>query len=419
MEGKKKSKKKLIKTLLLAMSFVLTIVLTASITLAWFYDSDWANTTVTMAGSVGIEMRNTSNTATHGSGKFHFKLGNGATLAYPGQSIEVQANVFNNGGDSVKTWWKDQPGYDASTAPTPPAGTDISSSGKGSACYVRARFVVYTDIGIKLDETTTPKLSELYPIQTPPNINDAKYTDNLTQYDADVEQYKKYQEYLSDQNMGAQELYEALVKMITEVNNDATKSNGYNWVFWENTSPTMQLNGNPYFEGIQQEATDGDGGYFYLCYDNDASLGDGVTASTNLTLKPLTVGETAAFLWDGIFVIPWQLTNLSADKTIFIACEFQAIQTFIPLIADGKINGTLADNQLKPQFCYYDDVSVQTVFNSSRFTSKNDLSTDVNGKVYANDGNFVVASLPDDELTGTLYKSGTAQANATTKRNAS
>ena len=73
MKGKKKNKKKVGKILLLGMSFLLTIVLTFTITLAWFYDSDWASNSVTMAGTVGIEVRKQGATsATSGSGNLHF-----------------------------------------------------------------------------------------------------------------------------------------------------------------------------------------------------------------------------------------------------------------------------------------------------------------------------------------------------------
>ena len=402
------------------MSFFLTVVLTASITLAWFYDSDWANTEVQMAGSVGIEMRNTGKNRTSGHGNFHFKLGNGGPLAYPGQSIDIQANVFNNGGDSVTNWWNNDPASPKTGEDDKPTDEEILASGKGSACYVRARFVVYTDIGKALTlaelkskynlltfDDATSKASE----PTAPNFSTATPA-QLTEYYNKKNQYNEYLEYEADRVMSSQELYESLVKMITDVNNDSTKSNGYNWVFWENTTPTMTLDGKQYFEGTQQTATGSDGGYFYLCYDSATATGAPTDTVANLTLKPLTVGETAAFLWDGVFVIPWQLTNLSADKTIFVACEFQAIQTFIPLIAGGVIDGR-SDNQLKPQFCYYDDISVQTVFNSSRFTNFEQLTTDKNGKVYSKDSSFVKASITTDN---TVLNRGTAQANATAKR---
>ena len=122
MKGKKKNKKKVGKIILLGMSFLLTIVLTFTITLAWFYDSDWASNSVTMAGTVGIEVRKQGATsATSGSGNLHFVIT--TDKAYPGQAIDVSASAYNNGGAS-KTNGKE-----------------------GSPCYLRASFTVYTNIG--------------------------------------------------------------------------------------------------------------------------------------------------------------------------------------------------------------------------------------------------------------------------------
>lgn len=411
MKGKKKNRKKVGKIILLAMSFVMTVVLTFTITLAWFYDSDWANNTVTMAGAVGIEMRDTAGNATHGAGNFYFELSN-STHAYPGQAIDIQASVFNDGGSSIinhfdgKTY-NNSGSYNSSSNYN---DADIQNAGTqkvGSPCYIRARFVVYTDIG---PEYTGAELDSKYPVRTEPTAPGANATNaELQAYYAKLVQYQEYKEYLDNRIMSAQELYSSLVDMILATN-DHTKSAGYNWIFWENTSPTVNLDNKDYFEGKQQTTTGKDGGYFYLCYDTD-------DASKNIksdkTLKPLNVGQNSAFLWDGTFVIPWQLTNLSADRTIFVAVEFQAIQTFIPLITVTGGKGTISgnkDNQLPEGYCYYNDISVQTIFNTSRFTNFEELTTGSDGRVYSKDPSFVRASYPVDAV----YSSGTAQPNAYT-----
>ncbi len=54
MKGKAKNKRKIGKVILIGLGFFLTIVLTFTTTLAWFYDSDWASKSITMAGTVGI-----------------------------------------------------------------------------------------------------------------------------------------------------------------------------------------------------------------------------------------------------------------------------------------------------------------------------------------------------------------------------
>lgn len=120
MKGKTKNKSKVLKIILLAMSFVLVAVITFNVTLAWFYDSDWASKSVTMAGSVGIELRDSETGPIDGgtgAGQLHFKIN--TAKAYPGQAVEVKAGVYNDGGDSGEG---------------------------GSACYVRAHFDVTTDI---------------------------------------------------------------------------------------------------------------------------------------------------------------------------------------------------------------------------------------------------------------------------------
>jgi hypothetical protein len=157
---------------------------------------------------------------------------------------------------------------------------------------------------------------------------------------------------------------------------------------------------NNYFEGVINNTATDDGGYFYLCNNG-----------TNV-LKPLNVGDAAAFLWDGTFIIPWQLTNLSADKTIFVALEFQAVQTYIPLInASGEISNEYP-NQLTADKCIIQDRSVQTVFNSSRFTTMSTLCT-LNGYDYSSqtaaDAGFVRASLP--ATTDAAYAHGSVVEN--------
>lgn len=382
MKGKTIDKKRIIKTLMLIMGFVLTIVLTASVTLAWFYDSDWANKSVTMAGSVGIEMRDDSGNLTSGAGNFHFMID--GKKAYPGQSIEIEASVFNNGGTSIENHFKGKT-YDKAGGEGKYNDTDIKNAGTGasanidgdevgSPAYIRARFIVYTDIGADAkpdDYDTNPTVK-------------AEYDDNL--------------------KFNAACLYKAMLDMITDRN---TKQSDYDWVFWQNDSAKMPIKEGAttknYFEGVVNDTATDDGGYFYLC-KNDSNI-----------LMPLNVGDAAAFLWDGTFIIPWQLTNMSADKTIFVALEFQAVQTYIPLInASGEIS-TAFPNQLDANKCIIQDRSVQTVFNSSRFTNMSTLCT-LNGYDYSSPtaaaAGFVKASLPADDdaayAHGTVVENGVA-----------
>lgn len=309
MKGKNKNKRKVGKVILLAMSFVMTAVLTFTITLAWFYDSDWASKSITMAGSVGIQLRDGAQTLTSGSNQLHFVI-NG-NKAYPGQGVEVQASVYNDGGVSAS------------------GETDDSraDSGKGSACYVRAHFAVYTDIGINTGYSGS-------------SADDP------------------------DQQMNSRYLYDFLQGLI-ETQNGKTDAT-YKWVYWQNSNAVTTLDGKKYFAGLITEATSqADAGYFYLC-KTDGS-----------TLKPLTVGETSAFLWNGSFVIPWQLTNASADKHIFIGIQFQAIQTFIPQMNGGSIVAS-KDNQVSPDDCTYDHASVQAVFNTCYFAPMDLVDTRTN-----------------------------------------
>lgn len=354
MKGKINSKRKIVKALLLVLSFVLTIVLTASVTLAWFYDSDWASDHVTMAGSVGIEMRESTDrdnpangVLTSGAGELHFIINDATTngKAYPGQAIEMEAGVYNNGGVSKE-----------------------NGTSNGSECYVRAHFEVYTNIGdYNLEEIEDdPTLTEL-----------------------------EKEEIRANALMNAQGLYEFLVGLIDTQN----EVNGaqYIWTFWRNNDAKHTINEETYHNGVKtsDSALKPDVGYFYLCQS------DGVT------LKRLSVDESAVFIWNSTFVIPWQLTNLSADKNIFIGLSFQAVQTFIPRIDSGIINDTLAHNQLPYADCKYNNVSVQTVFNSSYFPA---ISPIVDGVDFST-AEYVKASLPID--FSDAEKSGTAQPNPT------
>lgn len=391
MKGKTIDKKRIIKTLMLIMGFVLTIVLTASVTLAWFYDSDWANKSVTMAGSVGIEMRDDSGNLTSGAGNFHFMID--GKKAYPGQSIEIEASVFNNGGTSITNHFKDKT-YDKAGGEGKYDDDDIKAAGTGasanidgdevgSPAYIRARFVVYTNIGAD----TAP---------TKPDDYDTNAAAKAT-YDRLLEEYN------DNLKLNAAALYKGMLDLITSRNDD---KDDYDWVFWRNEAPNMPIKEGgvekQYFEGVINNTTPegGDGGYFYLCNNG-----------TNI-LKPLNVGDAAAFLWDGTFIIPWQLTNMSADKTIFVALEFQAVQTYIPLIDDDGVISNAFPNQLAAEKCIIQDRSVQTVFNSSRFTRMSDLCT-LNGYDYSSETakseGYVRASLP--ATTDGAYASGTVVEN--------
>ena len=370
MKGKTKRINNLSKALLLAISFVLTIILTATITLAWFYDTDWASSTATMAGAVGIEMRDHATKVTSGADQMHFVITN-TDLAYPGQSLDVAASVFNNGGSSIVNYFKDQNKDNSDANPDNNySDTDIKNAGTalvGSACYIRAHFAVYTNIGTRQDDPSTPNINE-----------------------ADPE---------SEKLLNARGLYEFLVGLI-KAQNDAQTN--YRWVYFNNPSPKKTLQGSVYYNGIEvtpenqdqinQEITtnSGDGGYFYLC------------KTDGYTLLPLAVGDNAAFLWKDTFIIPWQLTNASADRSIFVGVSFQAIQTFIPIISNAGVISTLANNRLDPNLCYYNENAVQTIFNTCEFEP---IDTVIDGVDYskAEDG-FVKASYPSNP-SGTIVPS--------------
>ena len=373
MKGKTKNKK-LMKVLILAVCFVLTIVLSVSLTMAWFFDTDWASTAVTMAGAVGIEMRDGSQ-ATSGSGNLHFVVE--SEYSYPGQAVEVEASVFNNGGSSVINHFGKTPTYDEIQS-----GAESGDLAKvGSACYVRAHFAVYTNIGTD---------TKVYPENATPEEKaeiDLQFTENA--------------------KLNSTALYSHLVDLVKTQNqavyDDSTidAKDKYQWVYFRNENPVYNFDGKNYYMGIERadnfivdmdgdgEQDAGDEGYFYLC------MSDGTT------LKPLKVGEDAAFLWNSTFVIPWQLNNFSADKDIFIGVIFQAVQTFIPEmdVASGKYTiGGEADNQLDDDEGtdgyqhHYNSPEVQIVFNTCRFTA---IDTVIGSKDYGDKSKgYTKASAP-------------------------
>lgn len=367
MKGKTKTKnRKVAKVLILAVSFVLTAVLSVSMTMAWFFDTDWASTAVTMAGAVGIEMRDGSQ-ATSGSGNLHFVVE--SEYSYPGQAVEVEASVFNNGGSSVINHFGKTPTYAEITGA---AGTG-DLDGVGSACYIRAHFAVYTNIGTDV---------KTYP--------DGATEAEKTEIDKQFEENAK---------LNSTALYSHLVDLVKtqnqKVHDDNRITDKYQWVYYRNNTPVYDFDGKTYYMGLERAddftVTGGDEGYFYLC------MSDGKT------LKPLQVGEDAAFLWNSTFVIPWQLNNFSADKDIFIGVIFQAVQTFIPKMdVEGNkytINGD-ADNQLDSDDDTsngyqhdYDAPEVQIVFNTCRFTA---IDTVIDSKDYGDaSAGYTKASAPE------------------------
>lgn len=484
MEGKKR-KKKVGGIILLCMSFLLVIVLTFTITLAWFFDSDWSSNYVTMAGSVGIEIRDeTINPAltTSGAGKLHFNIS--TNLAYPGQAIDASASVYNNGGISV------------------------SQNGKtGSDCYIRARFLVHTNIGSLNQSFTEPSpvmpnlktdvpesaiatnvvnsyapfayrdtapfegqkiisigvyiasVSDLnnayltvYVVKSSKvndlkNIASHKISEHQVKFDpsdlgsnkssinklvygscniqlkedetiafgkpgdpivwkysygtSGAVQHEAYRFYMNNNTIGggnihfdciadvsdqsqeatyvnAQIIYNFLQNLVNLQNQQSFETAPYYWMYYTreggcslSTSGISDADIIYYLEGQASttKQTGKDEGYFYLCQKT-------TPGSTNGFLYPLKVGESSVFLWNDQFIIPWQLTNYSADKHIFVAVEFQAIQTFIPKIESGIINSdpdnqdhdnTRTEGSNDPYYVKYDNESVQTVFNSCVF----------------------------------------------------
>jgi len=375
MKGKAKEKRKIGKVILIGMGFFLTIILTFTTTLAWFYDSDWASKYINMAGTVGIELRREeldtdeegANLTTSGAGNLYFTLYNEADnpKAYPGQSIDVSASVYNDGGRSGEG---------------------------GSDCYVRAHFAVYTNIGIPItiDRNDFPAGTD----------GDAAYAEAQAKANADA--------LLEEETMGAEALYVFLNTLISKQND---KNAGYYWKYYQHEGATpLSESGtgndetNPtdieyYYEGTKvkdsthdstnEDATSVtdvtkvlDRGYFYLCHDSSGKL------------LPLTRTNTAVFLWNDTFVIPWQLTNNSADKILFVALTFQAIQTYIPKISNGIINSD-PDNRLPLDECLYNANAVQTVFNSCAFPELN-TTINVNGTdiTFKNNNNYNCITTP-------------------------
>lgn len=395
MKGKAKQKRKIGKAILIGMGFFLTIVLTFTTTLAWFYDSDWASKYINMAGTVGIEIRRElqdgepagTNLRTSGTGNLYFHLFDEENnpKAYPGQAINVSASVFNNGGKSTQ-------------------------EGKvGSPCYIRAHFAVYTNIGklpIKTDylggadnaiykalraqvltRAGLTEESDEEAITAALAAANLKVEDYTSIASADPVAYTEaYQEALKESDMNATALYAFLDNLITKQNalNSGATPTGYSWVYYQHTgalplsaSGTETDDVDYYLEGTKYKdeskgltsvgATEVDNvaavvdkGYFYLCESEAATAGNSI-------LKELNVNTSAVFLWNNKFIIPWQLTNNSADKIIFVGLTFQAIQTYIPIMeADGTINGN-ANNKLDADECTISSTSVQTVFNSCKF----------------------------------------------------
>ena len=354
MKGKAKNKRKIGKVILIGLGFFLTIVLTFTTTLAWFYDSDWASKSITMAGTVGIEIRdgetNDDGTPkkTTGSGQLHFNIT--TDKAYPGQAIDVAASCYNNGGKSNEN--------------------KPDNSG-GSPCYIRAYFAVYTNIGMAPD-----------PADYANGTND--------------EQYKKdYEIYQNEKDLSAAELYRFLQGLIDTQN--TTPGVDYYWAYYHNpnamplSSSGISTGDIKYYIDGTASTTDpgtsagGDKGYFYLC-----------TNSTEKILKPLAVGSSAVFLWNSTFIIPWKLTNASADKHIFVALQFQAIQTFIPKIKTDSPGVIVSDpdNQLPDTQCTYDSIPVQTVFSSSNFATI-DTKININGNLIDfTNGDYEIVSAP-------------------------
>lgn len=316
MKGKAKKKRKIGKIILIGMGFFLTILLTFTTTLAWFYDSDWASKYIKMGGSVGIVIKDSGGLFTSGANNLHFNIT--TDLAYPGQSVDVSASCFNTGG---------------------------KSGANGSECYIRARFAVYTNIG------------------TDPDPNDyitAEYPDGTK----NPEYVKDYNQAQLDKNLSAKSLYVFLDSLISAQN---AAQNAYIWQYSKHkgslplsTSGTSTEDVKYYLDGQESSTRDDDSydkGYFYLCKKE----------GNNDILQPLSVNGEAVFLWNNTFTIPWQLTNFAADKYIYVTLQFQAIQTYIPVIdTQGKISQE-ADNRQDPGQCTYTDNSVLTVFNSCAF----------------------------------------------------
>lgn len=410
MKGKAKEKRKIGKAILIGMGFFLTIILTFTTTLAWFYDSDWASKYINMAGTVGIEIRREKqegegddvNLRTSGTGNLYFHLYNESTdpnaKAYPGQSIDVSASAYNNGG---------------------------RSGNNGSDCYVRAHFVVYTNIGKlpdKADYIGTEEnggtdaqayidavalFKENTGIEDPSpaqllqaGIKASDYISENGEGDDAIAFIRDTNTANAESGMNAEALYSFLYTLIAKQNANKD-STGYYWHYYKHTgalplsdSGTSNADLKYYIDGqiVTQAnaATAVDAGYFYLCYTNNEA-NKAYTGSKDGVLKPLGRYQSAVFLWNDTFVIPWQLTNASADKKLFVGVSFQAVQTFIPKmetteggISTGIINSD-ANNQLPATDCTFNSVAVQTVFNSCNFTP---IDTSVLETIFGEDGDY-------------------------------
>ena len=394
MKGKAKEKRKIGKAILIGMGFFLTIVLTFTTTLAWFYDSDWASKYISMAGTVGIEIRKEDGTRTSGSGNLYFHINSENGKAYPGQAIDVSASVYNNGG---------------------------KSGVGGSDCYVRAHFAVYTNIG-KLPVATdyvggtesnaykaavaqyrvAHELADNAEVPTETleaaGIKAADYDggENANAYKTDLANAE------TESEMSSEALYAFLETLVDKQNTLNTSSDpnlktDYYWIYHKQTGALPLSNSGIkdtdieyYIDGqkvkdtthdpdnenatsVSNVTTVTDKGYFYLCKD---SLG---------VLKPLAYDDDAVFLWNNTFIVPWKLTNNSADKLIFVGITFQAIQTFIPqMVMSGTTSTGVIwgdpNNQVPEEECTYNSPSVQTVFNSCNF-KEIETSINVNGKI--------------------------------------
>ncbi len=340
MKGKNKKKGSFGKAMLIVACMILTAIISVSITMAWYFDRDWASHTVTMAGAVGITLKDNTDTVTSGADQLHFNIT--TQYVYPGQSIDVSVKAYN----------------DSTTNPA------TSATSKGSPCYLRASFRVYTDIGQGAGASRPGEVEA-----------------------------------------NAQAIYDFLFGLIKEINHDHTSNYGYRWVYFRHYGSQL-LDSQYYYEGTGSGSatTDYDKGYFYLCYDLDGpntgytplNGGSTITITNRDALYPLPISTGAAFLWNGQFVMPWQITNYTADKKMFVVVEFQAIQTFIPLIASGTISSAV-NNQVAPNDCTFYNPSVQTVFNSCAFASE-DLTNTLNTTFGA--GNTpLLSSLPSDAYT--------------------
>ena len=319
--GEKMVKKNLLqgrltKIVLLALAFLMTIIITFTVTVAWFYDSDWADNKITMGGKVSVFLTNGENIGTEsepeyenlgqsGSQKLHFQLFGGAEKAYPGQTIDVKTSVYNDG---------------------------------DSDCFIRAKFMVATDVS-------------------------------------------------DGEDLDIGNLYYFLHTLVLAINE--VEEYDYCWVYFEHdyTAPVYfeekyYLNGDSYdkdsWEKTMTNDQKNDGGYYYLCQ----KVGNAVSP----LLKPVAKSSLQTFFMDGTFLIPWTLTNSSASCNLYATVQFQAIQTFIPIVynpnetnasskeyhQDSKYHGTISkaeNNRFPEDSVRYDTYSAQAVWNSCEFDS--------------------------------------------------